>query len=130
MVLLVESDPSARDLYRTALRDAGGFTVILARDETDALRRLDASMPDAVVLSLADTRDNARNLLAAMRVRGVAHIPVIAVTADDAATLEGAGFACVLTRPLDLADLVEALFHCLSEGRGENVAGAKTSHWA
>ena len=130
MVLLVESDASARDLYRTALHDAGGFTVVLARDEIDALRRLDASTPDAVVLSLADTRHNARDLLAAMHLRGVGHVPVIAVTTDDPATLERAGFACVLTKPLDLADLVEAILQCLSERPGENIVGAKTSPWA
>jgi CheY-like chemotaxis protein len=127
VVLLVESDPSARDLYRTALHDAGGFTVLLARDEIDAVRRLDASTPDVVVLSLADPVDN--DLVAAMTVRGIAHVPVIAVTADDPATLDRTGFARVVTKPLDLDDLVEAILECLSERRGANIAGVKTGHW-
>ena len=114
-VLLIESDPYARDLYRTALHDAGGFTVVSARDEIDALRRLDASTPDAVVVNLTATGHHARNLLAAMRLRGAAHIPVIAITDGDPATLQQAGFACVIVRPVDLGNLLEELLRCLAE---------------
>ena len=127
VVLLVESDPFARDLYRAALRDAGGFAVVLARDEIDALRRLDASTPDAVVLNLADTAHNGRDLLAAMNLRGVANVPVIGVTEDDPARIDQAGFACIVTKPLDLDDLVEAILQCLSEGHGVKIESQKTT---
>src|SRR5688500_14072308 len=56
VVLLVENDPSACDLYRTAL-GACGFAVISARHDVDAIRRLAAAKPDVVVVNLAATRD-------------------------------------------------------------------------
>jgi DNA-binding NtrC family response regulator len=116
-VLLIESDPYARDLYRTALHDAGGFTVVPARDEIDALRRLDASTPDAVVVNLAATGHHARDLLAGMRLRGEAHIPVIAISDEDPEMLEQAGFACVIATPVDLENLLEEILRCLAERR-------------
>lgn len=120
MILLVEHDPSVRDLYRTALRDGAGFTVIPARDEVDALRRLAVSTPAAVVVNLSATRDDGRDLLTAIDLRGPDRVPVIAIT-DEPAALAGAGFACVLARPVDLDALVEAILECLAEPRGQNI---------
>jgi CheY-like chemotaxis protein len=121
VVLLVEPDPSARDLYRAALRDAGGFTVIPARDEIDALRRLDVSTPDAIVVNVAASETHARDFLAAIRRQRTDRIPVIAITEADPKTLDRAGFACVVAKPLDLDHLVEAILTCLAERRGQNM---------
>ena len=120
VVLLVEHDPFVRDLYRTALRDGGGFTVLPARDEIDALRRLAVSTPAAVVVNLSATRDDGRDLLDAMNLRGPDRVPVIAIT-DEPAALAGAGFACVVSRPVDLDALVEAILECLAERRAPNI---------
>jgi DNA-binding NtrC family response regulator len=110
VVLLVENDPSACDLYRTAL-GACGFAVISARHDVDAIRRLAAAKPDAVVVNLAATRDNGRCLLAAIG----SHAAVIAITDDHDLAADGElGFACVFPTPVDLDLLIDAITRCLA----------------
>lgn len=123
LVLLIENDPSVRDLCRTALAGAGGFDVIPARDDVDALRRLALSAPDAVVVNLASTRDNGRSLIAALELRKLQQVPVVAISEEPIATVDGLAFACVLPKPVDLDDLVAAILHCL-EARRRPVVGA------
>lgn len=123
MVLLIERDPSVRDLCRTALADAGGFDVIPARDDVDALRRLALSTPDAVVVNLASTRDNGRSMVAALDLRKLQQVPVVAISDEPLAGVDGLAFACVLPKPVDLDDLVAAILQCL-EDRRRPVVGA------
>lgn len=118
---MIERDPSVRDLCRTALAGAGGFDVIPARDDVDALRRLALSTPDAVVVNLASTRDNGRSLVAALR--KLQQVPVVAISDEPLGAVDGLAFACVLPKPVDLDDLVAAILQCL-EDRRRPVVGA------
>src|SRR5258705_9814975 len=79
-ILVVEDDPELRRLFRTAL-SVSGFEVICAGDGVEALYRLDAELPDLVVLDLGlprlSGRDVLREISANMRTR---HIPIVVVT--------------------------------------------------
>lgn len=124
IVLLVERDPSVRDLYRTALERAGGFGVVAARDDMDAVRRLGVFTPDAIVVDLASTSDNGRHLLAAMAERQLEHVPVVAIGRPDAEPADA--FARVIPQPIDLDDLVAAVLLCLNERGQPPVTSATT----
>lgn len=115
-ILLVEDDHSLRDLYRTALRDAG-YAVIGVEDGLDALKVIDIGKPRAIVLDLAlprlGGRDVTRELLSNDYTR---RIPVVIVSGGDVSDLDPAQFACILKKPIDADDLVRAVDKCLRRG--------------
>lgn len=116
-VLVVEDDPALRRSYRTALM-LEGFAVVTAEDGFDALRSVDITRPDAVVLDLGlprlDGRDVARELTANA---GTQHIPIVVVTGEST-ELNEAGFDCVLRKPVTAEDLVAAIHNCLRKKKG------------
>jgi DNA-binding response OmpR family regulator len=111
-VLVVEDDPALRRSYKTALT-IEGFAVVTAEDGFDALQFVDRDPPDAIVLDLGlprlDGRDVARELTANA---GTQHIPIIVVTGDSAALNEG-DFDCVLRKPVNSDELIDAIRKCL-----------------
>jgi CheY-like chemotaxis protein len=113
-VLIVEDDPELRTLYRTALA-LSGYIVVAVDDGVEALRRIDADLPDLVVLDIGlprlGGRDVQRELLSHSE---TSHIPIIAVTGD-ARGLNSHDFACIIQKPVDLDALVRAVERCWRE---------------
>jgi CheY-like chemotaxis protein len=113
--LVVEDDPQLRRLYQDSLRLIGGYTVVAAEDGVAALRYCDTAIPEAVVLDLGlprlSGRDVQQELATHLETRD---IPIIVVTGDSS-SLNIADFACVLRKPIDVADLVAAVQRCLRE---------------
>ena len=108
-ILVVEDDPSLRNLYRSLLRQAG-YTVIGVGDGLAALHTMEATRPAAVILDLAlphlDGRDVHREMKANPSTRG---IPVIVVSGTDTSDLLESDFACILHKPLNPDALLAAV---------------------
>jgi DNA-binding response OmpR family regulator len=108
-VLLVEDDRSLRELYRAALTSAG-FAVVAVEDGLDALRRVEHTAPQAVVLDLALPRLDGRDVSRELRSRSsTRHIPIVVVSGTDTRDLNPADFACVLQKPIDPEAVVFAV---------------------
>ena len=112
-VLVVEDDEDLRRQFRTTLTLAG-YVVWEADNGFDALRRIDHSPPDLVVLDLMLPHISGfvvQQEIAANR--QASRIPVVIITGS-AADLSGIDVACVLRKPIDPGDLVNAVRNCLA----------------
>ncbi|HET7619001.1 MAG TPA: response regulator [Vicinamibacterales bacterium] len=117
-VLIVEDDGDLRRLYRTALM-VDGFDVREASTGTQALRELEVSTPDLVVLDLIlpglSGLSVQEEIAAHVQTRS---IPVIIVTAS-AMNLDQVHVACVLRKPVAPEELVDKVRqHLLAGARG------------
>jgi len=117
-ILVVEDDEDLRRLFRTTLTLAG-YLVWEADNGFDALRRIDHSPPDLVVLDLmlpAISGFVVQQEIAAQA--GPTEIPVVIITGS-AVDLTGIKVACVLRKPIDPDDLVSAVRKCLAARSAE-----------
>lgn len=79
-ILLVDDDPTIRQLYRTALLFAD-FEVEAVEDGLSALRRIDLRRPDLIVLDLHLPRLDGATVLSELRANSFTwDIPVVVVT--------------------------------------------------
>ena len=112
-ILVVEDDPVTRELYRVALT-AGGNVVIAVRDGVDALRVMEQRQPAAVVLDLSLPGLSGADVAQEMSAQPpLSAVPIIIVTGD-ASGIDPTRFACVLHKPINPADLIDAVTRCLS----------------
>jgi DNA-binding response OmpR family regulator len=118
-VLIVEDEPSIRELLSEALQQEG-FEAVAARDGEEALRLANERRPALVILDMGlPVMDGAT---VAARIRG-AHdelIPFIVVTAsrrieDAARTVRAARY---ITKPFDITDVVAAVRSALEPAPG------------
>ena len=108
-LLIVEDDRGLRELYRSALRQAG-YEVGAVEDGTDALWRIDEWTPDVVVLDLALPRLAGRDLRHELRSRpDTRDVPIVVVTGTDSSDLDPNDFAAILRKPIELEALVNAV---------------------
>jgi CheY-like chemotaxis protein len=115
-VLIVEDDPSTRDLYRQALA-AAGYSVTAVSDGLDALRKIETDTPDVVVLDLILPRVAGLDVYYEMRAMpSTRTIPVVVVTGADVDGLEAAGIELLLRKPI-YPDLLVAAVEQLLDGR-------------
>ena len=121
VVLIVEDDEDLRRLFKTTLTLAG-YLVFEADNGFDALRRIDHSPPDLVVLDLM--LPNISGLVVRQEIAAqthTSHIPVVIITAS-AAELNDVNVACVLRKPIALDELVAAVRNCLTKGAADATA--------
>ena len=81
-ILLIDDDPNLLVVLAEQLR-GDGFDVATARDGNEAMRRLAAGWPDLVVLDLM--LPGIDGLALARRIKAVADLPIIVVSAVDSA---------------------------------------------
>jgi len=115
VVLIVEDDEALRRLFKTTLTLAG-YAVFEADNGFDALRRIDHSPPDLIVLDLMLPHISGfvvQQEIAAQT--HTSHIPVVIITAS-AAELTDVNVACVLRKPIEPDELVAAVRKCLAKG--------------
>ena len=114
-VLVVEEDPALRDSYRAALR-AAGFAAVGVEDCLGALHLAESQRPSAIILDLVrprpDGHDVQRVLKSSPHTRD---IPIVVITDRDIREFNSSDFACVLRKPLDVAMLVVAVRHTISQ---------------
>jgi two-component system phosphate regulon response regulator PhoB len=109
-ILIVEDEPAIRDLIAVNLRH-NGFEPIEAADAMEARHRIDAALPDLVLLDwmLPDQSgiELARRLRADERTRGLA-ILMLTARSDESDTLQGfdAGVDDYLSKPFSPRELI------------------------
>ena len=112
-ILIVEDDEDLRAAFRIALALAG-YEVLEAGDGLEALRIIDHSPPDLVVLDyILPTVSGeivSQELASHVLTR---NIPVIMVTGS-ARDLSGFDVACVLRKPITPEELVNKVETCLA----------------
>lgn len=120
-VLVVESDPVVGDLLYAILSDEGYDTTLLGPVSSDAIRvAVGRIEPDAVLLDGQGPMGYGTSWGEASWLSGRSrHVPVVMLSTDAAAIREAeaeetarsqdAAFAAVLTKPLDLDDLLAAV---------------------
>ena len=114
-VLIVEDDASLRELYRTALRNAG-FAVVAVDDGLSALHLIESQRPRAVVLDLELPRLGGLDVHQELKSRpDTQQIPVIVVSGQDTSALDQADFACILRKPITMDQLIAAVQRCLNK---------------
>jgi CheY-like chemotaxis protein len=110
-VLIADDDGQLRLLLKEFLQ-AEGFDVLEARDGVEALQTVQDARPDAMLLDIAMPRLGGLHTLESIRTFDP-HLHVIIMTGKlDQTTLRDALFSeatTVLTKPLDLDDVVAAL---------------------
>jgi len=111
LILLVEDDRELRAIVRRGLEEEG-FTVRCAGTGAEAMERVSAQAPDALVLDVGLPDADGRDLCQALRARGI-QSPVLFLTARDALVDRLAGFGAggddYLVKPFSLAELIARL---------------------
>jgi CheY-like chemotaxis protein len=127
-VLLVEDAPDARELIALMLRERGAL-VSTASNATEAMERLKASLPDVLVSDIGLPGEDGHALLRRVRAWAEARdqwVPAIALTAyasaEDARKAYRAGFQVHLSKPIEPAQLIDAVARLA--GRGDMGARA------
>lgn len=116
-VLVVEDDPKLRELYRAVLR-AAGYSVVAVEDGADALRHVEQSRPNAVVLDLALPRVSGRDVHRELKAHAdTSHIPVVVVSGTDMSDLNPSDFASLLMKPIHPEALVFAVDNSIRRAR-------------
>ena len=120
-ILVVDDEPAVRDALERALRLAG-YEVELAADGQEALERLAAGAPDAVVLDVLMPHVDGLEVCRRLRAAGD-HTPVLVLTARDTVadrvTGLDAGADDYLVKPFALEELlarVRALLRRTTDG--------------
>ena len=119
-ILVVDDDPEVRMATRDFL-SSKGYEVVLAEGGREALRLLDASPPDVVLLDVAMPDMDGMETLKRMVATHPA-MPVIMVTANADIEITSKvlqlGAADYVPKPFDLDYLDQAISIQLSAGRG------------
>ena len=110
-VLVVDDEPDAREVL-SALLAACGAEVGSAASVREALERVETEPPDVLLTDIAMPDEDGYALIREIRSRG-SRIPAIAITAlastEDRARAMAEGFDAHLTKPVDPAEIVEAV---------------------
>ncbi|GAA1394542.1 response regulator transcription factor [Kitasatospora putterlickiae] len=131
-LLVVDDEPTVRELLRTALRYAG-FDVDAAATGREALELAARRAPDLVLLDVMLPDMDGFEVIGRLRAQPRAHhpgrggdVPVLFVTAreDRQALLHGLriGGDDYLTKPFDLEELIARIHAVLRRTRGEQTA--------
>jgi two-component system response regulator MprA len=110
-VLVVDDEPTIRDLVAEALREAG-FETETAANGVEALTRMQRWLPDAIVLDLMMPRLDGTGFTELMRLnQRFVDVPVLLVTAayGAAQAAEQTGVQAWLAKPFELDALVDAV---------------------
>jgi len=120
-LLVVEDEPSIRDLLATSLRFAG-FEVATAEDGTSALGLAESFNPDLLVLDVMLPDVDGFEVTRRLRSRGGRH-PVVFLTARDATTDKVQGLTVggddYVTKPFSLEEVIARIRAVLRRTRGD-----------
>lgn len=114
-ILVVEDDEDLRRLFRTALSLAG-YDVVEAGDGMEALRWIDHSPPDLVILDLL--LPGLSGLVVQQEIAAqvvTRQIPIVVITGSTL-DADGMNVACFLRKPVSPDQLIETVRSCLAAG--------------
>ena len=112
LILIADDDPAIRDVWSTALHQAG-FRTTTARDGGEALDRLRMLVPDLMILDLRMPELSGTALLELVRTRpALARIPVLIISgflAEEPGLERGLHIVGRLPKPQTLQAVVDAV---------------------
>lgn len=113
-VLVVEDDTATREMYRQALAASGHHTIAVG-DGLGALRYIEGTRPDVVVLDLMLPSVRGEDVYRELRAHPeTCGIPIVIVTGSDVSDLEPNEFRFFLRKPVSpdtLTRVVEDALH-------------------
>jgi CheY-like chemotaxis protein len=116
-ILVVEDDEDLRRLFRTALALAG-YNVVEAGDGLEALRRIDHTPPDLVVLDLVLPVLSGIAVQQEIAAHAVTRqVPIVVITGSGIDP-SGVKVECFLRKPISPDQLLEAVRSCLASPAG------------
>ena len=126
-VLIAEDNPVNRELLREVL-EARGYAVVEAGDGQEALRQIEETQPDILLLDLGmPVLDGFATIRQIRQNPAMAALPVLAVTAyamrGDREKVMEAGFDGYLSKPINFEALMQEMERLLERQRGK-AAGA------
>lgn len=117
-ILIVDDYDDARNALKIRL-ESDGFEVLEAADGIEALKCVERSVPDLILMDFAMPRMNGIEAAKAIRkIESAARIPILCVTAYGKQIREetaGAGFDDVIVKPVDFDSLPALIRHYLKE---------------
>jgi two-component system, OmpR family, response regulator len=126
LILVVEDDHELRAVVMRGLEEEG-FAVNGAGTGAQAMERISAKAPDALVIDVGLPDADGRDLCQALRAKGI-QSPVIFLTARDALTDRLAGFGAggddYLTKPFSPAELAARLRAVLNRAGADGTVSA------
>jgi len=122
-VLIAEDNPVNRELLREVL-EARGYAVVEAGDGQEALRQIEETQPDILLLDLGmPVLDGFATIRQIRQNPAMAALPVLAVTAyamrGDREKVMEAGFDGYLSKPINFQELTQELGRLLAKQRGK-----------
>jgi signal transduction histidine kinase len=121
-LLLVEDDEDGREVIAAMLRHEGAHVEAIS-NASDALRALDAEVPDVLLSDIGMPEEDGLSLLRKVRAREEqlgGKVPALALTAyaraEDRELALRTGFDDYITKPIDSADLVQAVADLAGRG--------------
>jgi CheY-like chemotaxis protein len=126
-ILVAEDNATNRELFRELL-EARGYDVAEACDGAEALRMLEQSQPDILLLDIGMPVLDGFAVARAIRANArLAALPILAVTAyamqGDRERILESGFDGYLSKPINAKSLAEELDRLLDKRADENIAG-------
>jgi len=121
-ILVVDDEPMVRNTLRQVLADEG-YVVDVAVDGADALARVQADRPDAILLDLMMPGMNGRQFLQALREDpAYAQISVLIMTAVHGleVNLSAIGASEVVEKPFNVDDLLNKVALAVYRARGDD----------
>jgi CheY-like chemotaxis protein len=115
-ILVVDDEPLVRETVGSLLAEEG-YLVDKASDGNDALLKIAAHRPDAILLDLMMPGMNGRQFLEALRDLGHGDVPVVVMTAVQGLAQQ-AGFPDVIEKPFDLDALLNKVALAVYRSRG------------
>jgi two-component system response regulator MprA len=113
-VLIVDDDPDICDFVEWGLADRG-YEVMSAGNGMEALEKIAAKRPGAIILDMLMPVMNGREFVRAYRELPGPHAPIVVMTAylDPAAVAKEVGAQGYISKPFDLVTLVDILRGCM-----------------
>lgn len=114
-VLVVDDEVGVTEILESILEEAG-YHVETATSKAEALRRIAADVPDAIVLDFRMPGLDGPGVLRALRLDpSWAAIPVVAMSSlpEEAVAAQDTNYAAFLRKPFRVASVLAALQHAL-----------------
>jgi len=120
-ILIVDDEPMVREAIAQVLREEG-YVVEVADDGRDALLKLEANRPDAILLDLMMPGMNGRQFLTELRqIHGPADLPVVIMTAVHGVGQRALslGATDIVEKPFDIDELLGKIALAVYRSRGD-----------